>query len=219
MPRIYGIFDTNRNFYGYISVTYRTDMSKSDKPALEALSDSALLEEYRKRGELEVIGELYKRYLHLVFGVCLKYLKDRDEASDATMQIFEKIITDLKKHNVTSLPGWLHVLARNHCLMALRKQRKNASEIDEAAIVEFPQSAHPLNEKQERETQLELLEYCIEKLKGEQQECIRLFYLEERSYREIASQNGLDIKKVKSHIQNGRRNLKICMEESSDESR
>jgi RNA polymerase sigma-70 factor (ECF subfamily) len=58
------------------------------------------------------------------------------------------------------------------------------------------------------------LEKCIETLGDEQKQCVKLFYLQEKCYKEITESTGFDMNKVKSYIQNGKRNLKICMEKN-----
>ena len=176
------------------------------------LSDKELLEKYRKSGDLELLGILYQRYMHLVYRVCLKYFKDRDQSQDAVMQLFEQLITSLRKHEVENLKSWLHVTARNLCLMELRKRKpqtslENISEIN----MESDDYGHHDNEKP-MEEDLSKLENCIEKLKVDQKQCVSLFYLEQKSYVEVAEQTSFPLKKVKSYIQNGKRNLKICME-------
>ncbi|MBT1699584.1 sigma-70 family RNA polymerase sigma factor [Fulvivirgaceae bacterium PWU4] len=175
------------------------------------LTDEELVALYKQSEQLDVIGELYQRYTSLVFGVCLKYLKDREESRDAVMQVFEKLIVSLKEHAVSQFKGWLYVTARNHCLMQLRsKKGKNFEEIS-PFIMETDPEAH-LQDVPEIETNLSKLEKCIETLGEEQKLCVRLFYLEQKCYKEITEITGFDLNKVKSHIQNGKRNLKICME-------
>ena len=181
-------------------------------------SDSWLISKFKSTGDLEYLGQLYEKYMHLVYGVCLKYLKDREASQDATMQIFEKLMIELPKREIENFKPWLHVLTRNHCLMHLRSEKSRSAR--EEKIIEsdqiFMESAnemHPNNESL-LERDLEALKKCIDQLKDEQQECIKLFYLEERCYQEIADSTKYELKKVKSYIQNGKRNLKICMEQN-----
>lgn len=177
------------------------------------LGDEELIMLYKKTGDVDVVGELYNRYMALTFGVCLKYLKNREEGKDAVMQIFEKLITTLKDHEVTQFKGWLYVTARNHCLMQLRSRKgKNFEEIS-PFLMETDADLH-LQEGPENELNLNRLEKCIETLGTEQKRCVQLFYLEQKCYKEIAEITGYDLNKVKSHIQNGKRNLKICMDKN-----
>jgi RNA polymerase sigma-70 factor (ECF subfamily) len=176
-------------------------------------SDSELIFHYRKTNDLSVIGELYTRYTSFVYGVCLKYLKDRDEAKDATMQLFEKLVDILKNHEIENFKSWLYVAARNHCLMQIRSKKGKFKEEIDALGVENHVLLHP-TEENELEVNLGKLEDCIQRLIEGQRECVRLFYLDEKCYKEITVITGFEINKVKSFIQNGKRNLKICMEEN-----
>jgi RNA polymerase sigma-70 factor (ECF subfamily) len=178
-------------------------------------TDEELIAEFRSAGNLDVLGELYSGYMHLVYGVCLKYLKDRDESKDAVMQIFEKLIVEIPKHSIDNFKSWLHVVTKNHCLMQLRSQKSQDEKLkewinDPTVFMESGSLLHPIDED---EQDMELgLNDCIERLKDEQKECIRLFYFENRCYNEIALKMNLDEKKVKSHLQNAKRNLKLCLE-------
>jgi RNA polymerase sigma-70 factor (ECF subfamily) len=184
-------------------------------------SDEQLLTEFRSAGDLEVLGELYSRYIHLVYGVCLKYLKEREEAKDSVMQIFEKLIIEIPKHKIENFRSWLHVVTKNYCLMQLRSDKSEREKFSEwindpAVFMETATDLHPLDEDENSELMVKALEDCIERLKEEQKNCIRQFYFENRCYNEIAVNLGLDEKKVKSHLQNGKRNLKICLEEKNE---
>ena len=182
-------------------------------------SEEELLSEFSSSGDLEVLGELYSGYMHLVYGVCLKYLKDRDESQDAVMQIFEKLITDIPKQKIENFRGWLHVVTRNYCLMQLRSGKSRDSKhrewtVDPGNFMETGYELHPVD-RDDKDLD-EALADCIEKLKDEQKECIRQFYYESRPYSEIAANLGVDEKKVKSYLQNGKRNLKLCLEQRNE---
>ena len=176
--------------------------------------ETELLAAYYDSGDLELLGKLYEPYMHLVYGLCLKYLKNPVKSEDAVMQIFETLIKKLRIHKVDNFKSWLYSVSRNHCLMQLRASGKDIVFIDDN-FMESSEVLHPDNDKEEQEEQLQLLEKCIAELSPEQQQSVRLFYLEEKCYKEIVDITGFDMKKVKSYIQNGRRNLKICMERSS----
>ena len=183
-------------------------------------ADEELLTEFSSSGDLEVLGELYSRYIYLVYGVCLKYLKDRNEAKDGVMQIFEKLIIEIPKHNIENFRSWLHVVTKNYCLMQLRSYKSEKEKFSEwindpSVFMESAADLHPLDEDENSGSIDKALEDCIERLKEEQRRCIRQFYFEDRCYNEIAVNLGLDEKKVKSHLQNGKRNLKICLEEKN----
>ncbi len=179
-------------------------------------TDEELLQRYQSTQNLEWLSALYLRYTSLVYGVCLKYLKDRDEAKDAVMQIHEKLITSLLQHKVSNFKSWLYVNARNHCLMQLRSQKGKIKEEISPFVMENGLGSHPDSDRDEpdMENNISRLEKCIETLAGPQQDCIKLFYLQEKCYKEVADETGFDLGQVKSYIQNGKRNLKICMEQN-----
>jgi RNA polymerase sigma factor (sigma-70 family) len=175
------------------------------------LPDAELLRRYRDSEDAFYVGELFRRYTHLVFGVCMKYLKDEENSKDAVMQVFEKLLEDLKKHEVSNFRSWLHSVARNHCLMQLRAAPREVS-LDEfheitAAFMESEDEMHP----EEKETLLRHLEECMTWLSEPQQVCIKMFYMEDRSYVEIVAATGYTQGEVKSHLQNGRRKLRNFM--------
>jgi len=183
-------------------------------------SDEELIAEFTSTGNLDLLGELYSSYMHLVYGVCLKYLKDREESSDAVMQIFEKLITEIPKQKIDNLRSWLHVVTKNYCLMQLRSQKSKNEKIEEwindpVVYMENNVVMHPIDEDN-IDLEKDLAD-CIGGLKDEQKECIRQFYYENRCYKEIATVMGLDENKVKSHLQNAKRNLKICLEEKNEQ--
>ena len=176
-----------------------------------SLADKELVDLYKQSDDLTVLGELYQRYMELVYGVCLKYFKDAEAAKDGVMQIFEELVSKLKKHEVDNFRGWLHQLAKNHCLMQLRTPRNLKTVEFKTDLMQYEENVH-LNGVLEKEENFKKLEYCIETLNNEQKKSIRLFYLEEKCYNEIVEITGQEWNQVRSLIQNGRRNLKLCME-------
>jgi RNA polymerase sigma factor (sigma-70 family) len=177
------------------------------------LTDTELLSRYKQDEDLSYLGELFSRYQSLVYGVCLKYLKDRDEAKDAVMQLFEKLIQTLRTHEVENFKSWLYVTSRNHCLMQIRARKGKFTQEFSPEVMENQLLLHPEDEP-ELEGNLTKLEKCIETLANEQKECVQLFYLKEKCYKDIVQDTGFEMNKVKSFIQNGKRNLKICMEQN-----
>ncbi len=181
-------------------------------------SDLELIAEYKNTENKLFVGILYKRYSHLVLGLSLKYLKNEDEAKDAVMQIFEKLFNDLIKHQIEFFKSWLYSYSKNFCLMIIRtRQSKLKKEIElehNADLFMETESGLHLNKADEKEKQFVALENAINDLKDEQKKCIDLFYLKEKSYVEIAEITGFTINEVKSYIQNGKRNLKIKLENS-----
>jgi RNA polymerase sigma factor (sigma-70 family) len=175
-------------------------------------SDEELLTAYKLHRQQEVLAELFMRYQDLIYGVCVKYLKDQDAAQDAVMNIYEALVKKLHNHEVENFKSWVYVLAKNHCLMDLRKQKKMPTTEFQADFMQSADFSHLDNALEEKEQQLNSLENCIEQLNEDQKLSIRLFYLDNKCYNEIVEQTGLDWNRVRSLIQNGRRNLKNCME-------
>ena len=173
--------------------------------------DADLLEQYLRTGDASAFGVLYTRYMPLVYGLCLKYLGSAEDAEDAVMQIFEELLPKVGRYEIKEFRTWLWSVARNHCLQKLRRD-KRAVKVDFGdRFMETAPLVHLLSEGTDEET-LAALERCIEKLPGAQRESIRLFFFEQRSYADIADATSYDIKGVKSYIQNGKRNLKGCIE-------
>jgi RNA polymerase sigma factor (sigma-70 family) len=176
--------------------------------------DQELVVLYKQSLDLNILAELYQRYMELVFGVCFKYLQDDEAAKDAVMAIFEELVLKLQKHEVNNFKSWLYTLSKNYCLMQLRSVKTlNTKEIDTERM-QSNDNVH-LNGVFEKEDQLNLLQDCLQTLSAEQKTSVSLFYLENKCYKDIEKITGLDWNKVRSLIQNGRRNLKICMESKS----
>lgn len=173
------------------------------------LSDAQLVLKYQKTTNTKHVGFLFDRYGKLVFGVCLKYLQNEDDSKDAVIQIFEKVIADLKRMEVQHFKSWLYMVSKNHCLMILRKKKNTTSDISEMQIA--AEEVEP-NKFEMQELKFNDLDQALLELKEDQKTCIMLFYIEEKSYQQIAEMTNYTLKDVKSHIQNGKRNLKISLE-------
>jgi RNA polymerase sigma factor (sigma-70 family) len=183
----------------------------------ENIDDAELVSRYRFSHDTSYVGELFQRYTHMVFGVCLRYLKDEELARDAVMAVFEKVMSDLKKHEVDNFRTWVYSVSKNHCLMALRKERTLIphKENYKHFVKEIMETDDPLHLNGASEVEMDKrLEEAIISLNEDQQKCIRLFYFEKRSYEDIEEMTPYNYKQVKSHLQNGKRNLKIKLSQS-----
>lgn len=184
----------------------------------ENADDSELIADYKRWGDRKKIGVLFDRYSHLVFGVCMKYLKNQDDSKDATLCIFEKAMDDLKKHDVQKFSYWIHTVARNYCLMQLRSRRAMVYIDDEDGPGEkILHQGGDDHDASKQEGLLQLMEEAIGKLNEEQRTCIDLFYLKKYCYQDVSKITGFTMNEVKSHIQNGKRNIKIHMTRNSHE--
>lgn len=178
-------------------------------------TDSELLQHYRKSAESKWLGWLFERYSLLVFGVCMKYLRNAADAQDATQHVFEKALSEVGKYEIPFFKSWIYSVAKNHCLMQIRSKSSKPSTTDE-----FPEetSADLLTDQELKmremlmEKQSHELIAALKELSHDQQVCIQLFYLEKLSYHEIETKTGYSFSQVKSHIQNGKRNLRIILE-------
>lgn len=175
-------------------------------------TDAELLQAYKATGDQQTLASLYLRYTDMVYGTCLKYLKDAESAKDAVMHIYQELISKTAVHEVDQFKSWLYVLTKNHCLMQLRSAKKMVTVEFQPAIMQSEEFAH-LDAVLEKEQEFKRLEQCMEQLPEAQHTAIRLFYLEQKCYNEIVDITGMDWGKVRSLIQNGRRNLKNCMEQ------
>lgn len=173
-------------------------------------SDAEIIAAYKRTGDKQLVGVLFERYAHLVYGVCFKYLKNKEVSRDATLTIFEKLFSDLKKYEVTNFSSWLHTVARNYCFATLK------STLNDTQAGTLENLADTRNEEKDDDDDLikqhlPKLEKALHSINTEQQKCVRLFYLADKSYAEIAGITGYSLKEVKSYIQNGKRNLRIYL--------
>ena len=176
------------------------------------ITDTELLETFNSNHDNELLGVLLQRYTLLLFGVCMKYLKNEEEARDSVQQIFLKVIQELHKYKVEYFKSWLYMVAKNHCLMRLRdRQGKIPKELNES-MISTPVEETDMQYLLQNDRALDLMESALKELNADQQQCVTLFYLEKKSYQEITELTGHTMMQVKSHIQNGKRNLKILIE-------
>jgi RNA polymerase sigma factor (sigma-70 family) len=178
------------------------------------ITDQELLDRWYSDRNNEWLGVLLQRYTLLLFGVCMKYIKQEDEARDCVQQIFVKVITELAKYRVEYFKSWIYTIARNHCLMKLRDQHGRAAELSESMLAAWDDEPGN-NSHRQKEQLLEWMGDALEELGKEQKLCVTLFYLDKQSYQDIASKTGFTLMQVKSHIQNGKRNLKLLMEKKA----
>ncbi len=181
------------------------------------ITDQELLEKFHADHNNEWLGILLQRYTLLLLGVCMKYLKNEEEAKDSVQQVFLKVIQELHKYKVEYFKSWLYMVAKNHCLMKLRdRQGKIPTELTER-ITATPEEETDRQALLQNDHTLDLMEAGLKELNREQQQCVTLFYLEKKSYQEITEQTGFSMLQVKSYIQNGKRNLKIWIERKLNE--
>lgn len=181
------------------------------------LTDQELLDRFYASGDNSWIGVLLERYTLLLLGVCMKYLREKEEAKDAVQQICMKVVTELSKYRVDYFKSWVYTIARNHCLMKLRHRHEQPPAALSEHMLVSPDEETGIERHMEKEHLLDLMKEALEELSPEQRRCLILFYLEKRSYQEIAAMTSFTLMQVKSHIQNGKRNLKTWMKKKTGE--
>ncbi len=174
-------------------------------------SDEALFRAYAEKKDKEIIALLFRKYMALVFGVCMKYQREKHAAQDSTMEIFEKLMQYQPDRDIKNFKAFMYVVSKNHCLMKQRGEKMLTIDISDADM-ENALEVHPIDSNGQ-ELQEEILKKCLKKLKELQKDCLHLFYLKKKSYSEISRELKVTLNAVKSHIQNGKRNLKVCIEE------
>jgi len=179
-------------------------------------TDEELALNYFKTGDKEFVGLLFEKHVKTVFGVCLFYFRDKDIAKDAVMQIFEKLIIELKKTEVKNFKGWLSFVVRNYCISELRKN-KNKFHLPESYL-DFEVNETSLEDEEKilglsDEEMIDHMQNCLVDLKENQKVCVELFYLKNQSYQQICDKTNFSLNEVKSFIQNGKRNLKLLIEQ------
>jgi RNA polymerase sigma factor (sigma-70 family) len=179
----------------------------------EQFSDAELVVSFKNDANNEALGALYQRYMELTYGLCIKYLKDRELAKDAVLNIYEELVQKLPRYEVNNFKSWLYTLAKNHCLMYLRSPKNKPTQEFVPGVMHSEETVH-LNGELENEANFNKLEKCLQTLSDEQGRSVKMFYYEQKCYKEIAEETGYDVNMIRSFIQNGRRNLKICMEKS-----
>lgn len=177
------------------------------------LTDEELLALYQTQRDKELLGVLLQRYTRLLLGVAMKYLKEKHLAEDAVQQIFLKVLQHLPEGEIVNFKGWLYVLMRNHCLQMLRNKNYLVAE---EQLQHLTDTNEP-NAALEKEFSLTQMHLALKELSREQQNTLELFYLKKQSYQQIMEQTGFTFMQVKSYIQNGKRNLKIILQQKINE--
>jgi len=182
---------------------------KNNRP-YKSWSDDELLKHFIQTSDQELLGQLYSRYVSLVYGLCLKYLQQVEDAEDAVINIYEELVQKIRNYQIENFKTWLYSVAKNHCLQILRKEKNLIFEEIDARIMESDDFEHLLDVNEDKEKE-EALNYCLDTLPEEQRQCVNHFFFDDFSYADIVEKTGYALNKVKSYIQNGKRNLKICI--------
>jgi len=173
-------------------------------------SEEELLTQFMQTANQEYLGQLYSRYIPMVYGLSLKYLQKIEDAEDAVINIYEELHQKIRNYQVDNFKTWLFSVAKNHCLQILRKEKNKFYEEINVSIMDSDAFEHLIDVAEDKEKE-EALNYCLDTLPEEQRQCVVHFYYDELSYADIVDKTGFALSKVKSYIQNGKRNLKICI--------
>lgn len=204
----------------FLKKVHKTD--NVTRQSITKLADDELLQSLTKENYGDIVNEIFNRYSHILYGVCYKYLKNTEESKDAVQSIFEKIFVDLGNHTIRNLKSWLFVVAKNYCLMHIRKRQLDIKELTPESTSNvlyklYQEEVGNKNDNEITENQISKLLSSIERLSTQQSICLNLMYLEDKSYKEIADITGLGMNEVKSHIQNGKRNLRKLLTDGYEE--
>lgn len=187
----------------------------------EYSSDEELLKHYKQSGNKELFADLFKKHVSVVYGTCLFYLQDKAEAQDATMQLFERLMLDINNREIDNFKGWLSFVVRNHCISLIRKNKSYQKNMKSYGDFEYEDTTYETEEKIQAvsdDVMLEQMKLSLPKLKEGQRVCLELFYLQNKSYQDIANETKYTLNEIKSYIQNGKRNLKLLLEDTSTRS-
>jgi RNA polymerase sigma-70 factor (ECF subfamily) len=184
-------------------------------------TDEELAEMFRKDKDMEILGELFHRYMDMIMGLCMKYFKNTVDSEDAVMEIFEVLARRLPNHQVKHFKSWIYSLSSNHCLDILRKKKRDFSREGEKHLmysmeVKRQYSDELIEEKSNQEKLLLSMEDCMKQLVDKQKQCVQLFYIDKMKYEEVSKALEITWSQTRSFIQNGRRNLKKCMENNHE---
>lgn len=188
------------------------------KKKKEYVNDEDLLLQYKQSGDKELFADLFKKHVTTVYGTCLFYLQDKDEAQDATMVLFEKLMLDISTREINNFKAWLSFVVRNHCISLIRKNKTTSKNKKSYYEFEMEETSYEAEEKIQSvsdDVLLQEMKNCLPRLKDKQRLCVERFYLQNKSYQDIANETGYSLNEIKSHIQNGKRNLKLMIEEQT----
>lgn len=198
----------------YLRAKSATNNEMEEGKAL--FSDADLLAQYVRERNGRALGELYERYLPMIYGVCLRYLRDADNAADAVMAIFEETALRVGQYQVQEFRPWIYTVTKNYCLQQLRSRRQEVPFDMAERVGECSEVTVWLDDKSEGDRMAQL-EACMEKLPEKQRECLVGFFWDGKSYADIAAETRYPLASVKSFLQNGKRNLKLCVERNGHE--
>jgi len=179
-------------------------------------SDEELLSLFKDTSKAEYFQQLYERYIPLIYGLSLKYLQNTEQSQDAVIDIFENLSQKIQGYEIKIFKNWLYSVVKNHCFHILKENKREIIVNFDSQLMESEPILDLLSENANEEKE-DALNKCLEQLPEPQRISVEKFFYEDKSYAEIVDETGFHLKSVKSYIQNGKRNLKICIEKNLKE--
>lgn len=177
-------------------------------------SDEDLVKKFQASKDSYYAGLLFERYNEMTVSLALNYLKNESDAEDAVMECFELLFKELKDAEVKNFGGWFYSVVRNHLLKLKKRRRERQGDelIEGYHDQEEGEGLFDLLFDNKEEEITQLVKEVLETLKPIQSQCVVAFYLNDKSYKEISNELSISENEVKSHLQNGKRKLKIELE-------
>ncbi len=169
-------------------------------------SDAELVESYRATGDNRHFEALYRSVRRRVFGLCLRILRNADNAQDATHEAFVRAYQDFPTLQGTNFSAWVSSIAANLCLNRIRDETRRARLLEHGFPREDGRNAETAAIAAE---QAGIAREVLRSLNPEQRKVLALRYVDEFSYQEIENITGYGAGQVRSYLQNGRRNFRI----------
>ncbi|MFQ5674351.1 MAG: RNA polymerase sigma factor [bacterium] len=173
--------------------------------------DNATIRSYLETRDVRYLGRLYEAYKKTIFWHCLKMVGNEEDAKDLASETFIRTFDRIEDFKLGApFCPWLMRIATNLCIDHLRKKnRYKFYKFDEThSAVAIQNESEPKQPMISGERIIEKLK----KLKPLQKRCFCLFYIHNLTYKQIAELTGYPLGKVRSYIQNGKRNFKLLME-------
>jgi len=185
----------------------------------EPLTAEAVWTRAATRGDKQAFGRLVDLHKRAVFGLCLRLLRDAEEARDAAQEAFARAYGALGSYDAAqAFAPWLLRIARNHCLDVLRRRLPDAQRVeldadpDEGARQELADpSAARGDEVIARRELAGALERAVGALPPNYREVVHLFHVEHLSYKEIAATLDVPIGTVMTWLHRARARLKDAL--------
>ena len=172
--------------------------------------ESSLLLKYLKTNDLSYLLELYRPYMHLVYGLAFKYVKDPKQSQEIVYCIFKKLIKDIKRQEVRVFGNWLYNLSLDFCKQWRDRGRTESDQIVAlGGSTQTPVEFYDDKDDDSFEEEISSMEDEVMRIKSQQEKCSQLFFKEQRCFQEIADITGWEVSEIKYHVKNAKRKTNI----------